>query len=110
VPAAERTPWRVLPDGVSITVRVSPKAGRDGVEGIDARADGSTVLKVKVRAAPSEGAANAALIRVLADALGIAPSRVALIAGATARIKRLKVEGEAAVLAAALARMAGGTR
>ena len=99
-------PWAVTADGLMVTVRVSPKAGRDAVDGIDARADGNAVLKVKVRAPPSEGAANAALIRVLADALGIAPSRVALVAGATARVKRLKVKGDAAALAAALARMA----
>ena len=46
-------PWLVEPDGLVLTVRLTPKGGRDGVDGIEARADGRCVLKVRVRAAAS---------------------------------------------------------
>ena len=51
------------------------------------------MLKARVRAAPSEGEANAALIRLIAKALGVPPRDVMLAAGATARIKRLAIVG-----------------
>jgi uncharacterized protein (TIGR00251 family) len=93
-------------DGVALTVRLVPKGGRDAIEGIETRPDGRCVLKVRVRALPSEGKANAALIRLLAGALGVAPGRVELDAGARARIKRLKIGGAPVALAAALEKIA----
>ena len=60
-----------------------------------------------MRSAPSEGAANAALIRLMAGALAVAPRNVSLAAGATARIKRLKIAGDGAALAAALGKIVG---
>ncbi len=100
-------PWQVAADGLALTVRLTPKGGRDAIDGVERMADGRSVLKVRVRAAPSEGAANDALVRLIAKALGIAPREVTLVAGATARIKRLAVAGDGAVLAAALARIVG---
>jgi uncharacterized protein (TIGR00251 family) len=100
--AEQAVPWLAAHDGVVLTVRLTPKCGRDAIDGIECMADGRAVLKVRVRAAPSEGEANAALVRVLARALGVAPRAVELIAGATARIKRLRVFGDAAVLSARL--------
>jgi uncharacterized protein len=94
--------WSPSAGGVTIAVRLTPKGGRDAIDGIETLADGSTVLKVRVRAAPHEGEANAALGRVLAKALGVPPGRVELAAGAASRIKRVKVVGEAAALGAAL--------
>jgi uncharacterized protein len=99
-------PWSAVADGLLITVRLTPKGGRDAIEGIDALADGRSVLKARVRAAPSEGEANAALVRLLAKALGVAPRDVVLVAGAGARIKRLKVLGAASALTAALEKIA----
>jgi uncharacterized protein (TIGR00251 family) len=90
-----------------ITVRLTPKGGRDAIEGYETLADGRTVLKVRVRAAPSDGEANAALGRVLAKALGVPPSRVDIVGGATSRIKRVHVSGDAAMLSAALEKIAG---
>jgi uncharacterized protein (TIGR00251 family) len=87
--------WRLAPNGVELTVRVTPKGGRDAIDGITALADGTCVLKVRLRAPPSEGEANAALIRLLAQALGVPQRAVSLVAGASARIKRLKIEGGA---------------
>jgi uncharacterized protein (TIGR00251 family) len=95
-------PWAVQVDGVVLTVRLTPRGGRDAIDGIEVLSDGRCVLKARVRAPASEGAANAELIRLIARALGVAPRNVALAAGATARIKRLAVAGEAAAIVAML--------
>ena len=95
-------PWTPTPGGLVLTVRLTPKGGRDGIDGIEQMADGRCVLKARVRAAASEGEANAALIRLLAKALGVAPRAVELSAGAGSRVKRLKIAGDRATLAAAL--------
>ncbi len=76
-----------------ITVRLTPRAGCDAIEGW--RDD---VLRVRVAAAPVDGAANAALIRLLAKALGVAASRVTIVSGATGRTKTVEVEGVDEVL------------
>ena len=99
-------PWRVAADGLVVSVRLTPKAGRDEIAGVEQRADGNAVLKVRVRAAAVDGAANEALIQLIGGTLGIAPRNVALVAGQTARIKRLKIEGDGPALAAAFERMA----
>src|SRR5262245_20524426 len=101
---AER-PWAATADGLILTVRLTPKGGRDAIDGIEAAADGKMVLKVRVRAAPSEGEANAALIRLIAKSLGVPPRAVTLIAGQTSRLKRLKIAGPAIALAESLERI-----
>ena len=88
--------------GLAVSVRLTPKGGRDAIDGIEQLADGRAVLKIRVRAAPSEGEANTALIRLVARALGVAPSQVTLAAGASARIKRLTIVGDGTALAAKL--------
>jgi uncharacterized protein YggU (UPF0235/DUF167 family) len=98
-------PWRVAQGGLELAVRVTPKGGRDALDGIAALADGTCVLKVRVRAAPSEGEANAALLRLLAGALGVPVRAVTLVAGGRGRVKRLRVDGAGAVLAAELERI-----
>ncbi len=85
-----------------LAVRLTPKGGRDAVDGIEQLADGRSVLKARVRAAASEGEANAALLRLIAKAMGATPRDVTLIAGATSRLKRLKIAGAGPALAAAL--------
>jgi uncharacterized protein YggU (UPF0235/DUF167 family) len=90
-----------------LAVRVTPKGGRDALDGIAELADGSCVLKVRVRAAASEGEANAAVIRVVAAALGVPGRAVSLVAGGRGRVKRLQVDGEGAALAAELERICG---
>jgi len=98
--------WTAAGDGVTVSVRLTPKSGRDSIDGVETLADGRAVLKVRVRAAPFEGEANAALGRVLAKALGVPPRSVAIVAGATSRIKRVKIVGDAAALVAALSKIA----
>jgi uncharacterized protein YggU (UPF0235/DUF167 family) len=98
-------PWAAQAGGVVLTVRLTPRGGRDSIDGIEMLADGRCVLKARVRVPPSEGEANAALIRLVARALGVAPRAVALTAGDTARIKRLHIAGEGHALAAALEKL-----
>jgi uncharacterized protein (TIGR00251 family) len=100
-------PWTAGRDGINVAVRVTPRGGRDAIDGIETLADGRAILKIRVRAAPSDGEANSALIRYLAKCVGVAPSRIRVAAGTTARIKRLEISGEPAALAATLEKIAG---
>src|SRR5215471_17388336 len=95
-------PWTVVPGGVALTVRLTPRGGRDSIDGIEVLSDGRCVLKARVRAPASEGEANAELVRLIARALGVAPRSIVLVAGATARIKRLTIAGEGATIVATL--------
>jgi uncharacterized protein (TIGR00251 family) len=97
-----RAPWLVSSDGIILSVRLTPRGGRDAVESVERLADGRSVLKVRVRAVASDSEANAALAKLLAKTLGVAVRDVSLVAGATARLKRVKVAGAAATLAARL--------
>jgi uncharacterized protein (TIGR00251 family) len=99
-------PWAVAAGGVALAVRLTPKGGRDAIDGIEQMADGRAVLKVRVAAPPSEGEANNALVRLLAKAMGVPPRDVALAAGATARVKRLTIAGDPVRLIAALEKIA----
>ena len=100
-------PWSLTANGVTLTIRLTPKGGRDAIDGIEVMSDGRTVLKVRVRAAPSEGEANAALIRLIAKTMGVPPRNVVLAAGATGRLKRLMISGDGPTLVAALEKIAG---
>jgi uncharacterized protein len=102
-------PWVQTADGVALDVRLTPRGGRDAIEGVERRADGHIVLKARVRAAPFEGQANDALCRLIAHALGLAPRQVEIAAGAGARIKRLRIAGDPRVLEAMLDRLSKGS-
>ena len=104
--ASDLAAWRAAPDALTMRVRVTPRGGRDAVEGLDKLSDGRAVLKVRVRAAPTEGQANAALGRILAKTLGVPPSRVAIVRGATSRTKQVKIVGDIAKLVAVLEKIA----
>lgn len=74
--------------GILIDVRVIPRSGRSGIAGVR---DGA--LLVRLNAPPVEGAANAELVAVIADALSVPKRAVAIVAGERARQKRVRVEG-----------------
>ena len=95
-------PWTVGADGVTLSVRLTPKGGRDAIDGVETLADGRCVLKARVRAAPTDGEANEALRRLVASALEVPLRAVSLDAGATSRVKRLGIAGAGPRLAAAL--------
>ena len=70
-----------------LTVRVTPRAGRDDVEGFDS----TGTLRVRVRAAPADGLANAAVAALLAKALGLPGRDVVLVRGGASRVKVFEV-------------------
>jgi uncharacterized protein len=76
-------------DAPVIALRVTPRSTRDAIEGVDEEGR----LRVRVTAAPLDGAANAAVTRLLATSLGVPKGAVSLVSGATSRIKRVRVEG-----------------
>ncbi len=102
-------PWTLTPGGLAVVVRLTPRGGRDAIEGIEQRADSQHVLKARARAAATEGEANAALVALLARAIGVPSRDVTLAGGATARIKRLTIAGHGPTLAAALEKAAQGS-
>lgn len=103
-------PWRPARgrDGIEIRVRLTPKSSRDAVEGIEPTADGPA-LKARVRAVPEDGAANAALIRLIAEWAGVAKSHVEVAAGHTSRVKVLRITGDADALDMRLAVLVSGS-
>lgn len=74
-------------------MRVTARGGRDAVEGWSRDEAGRPILKLRVAAAAAEGAANAAVVALVAKALGRPKGAVAILRGETARVKQLLVEG-----------------
>lgn len=72
--------------GSEISVRVSPRASRDQLE-LD---EGE--IRIRVTAPPEDGKANKAVRKILAKALGVAPTRLSLIRGETARQKVFRLD------------------
>lgn len=93
--------------GLVVTVRLTPKSGRDAVEGIATIADGREVLKARVRALPADGAANAALVNLISKSLRVPKSAIAVVSGPTQRLKQVRIAGDPADLSERLARLAG---
>jgi uncharacterized protein len=89
---------RASAGGIELFVRLTPKGGADRIEGVEQAADGRSHLKARVRAVPEKGAANKALERLVAGWLGVPAGTVSVIAGATSRLKTVRVEGDAAAL------------
>lgn len=75
---------------VLIPVHVTPKAGRDAVEGYVTDSAGKQWLKVKISAPPEDGKANKALLKLLAKEWGCAPSSLAVASGETSRHKLVR--------------------
>ena len=81
-----------------MAVRLQPKASRDEIVGIEAAPGQAPHLKIRVTAAPESGKANAALEKLLAKTLRIAPSLVSVVSGGKSREKSVMITGEGAVL------------
>jgi len=84
---------------IRLAVRLTPKGGRDAIEGWSEDAAGRRLLKARVAAPPEDGKANRALIVLIADALDVAKSKVAIVSGEGSRVKVLEVSGDAKLLA-----------
>jgi uncharacterized protein YggU (UPF0235/DUF167 family) len=93
-------PYRPTADGLLLTVRVTPNAGADRIGGVEMRADGQAVLRLRVAAVPDRGKANAAAIALLARALDLPKSGIELVSGDTARLKTLRLAGATSTLTA----------
>jgi uncharacterized protein (TIGR00251 family) len=79
---------------VSFPVRLTPKGGRDAIEGWIQGPDGKRYLKARVSAPPEDGKANDALIRLIAKALGVGKTKVRIVSGAASRMKLIEAETE----------------
>ena len=88
--------------GVLLPVRLTPKAGRDEIAGVE-DFGGEVVLKARVRAVPEDGRANAALEKLIAKWLGVPPSRVAVAQGGKSRLKQVAIDGDPTALSALVA-------
>jgi hypothetical protein len=74
-----------------LAVRVTPRSAKPGIGGWRTDADGRDELEVRVAEAPADGAANDAVIKLLAKALGISRSELTIISGTTSRHKRIAI-------------------
>lgn len=99
-------PWAAEADGLVVWMRLTPKGGRDAIDGVETLSDGRSVLKARVRAAPEDGRANAALIELLAKSLRAPKNAVSIRSGETSRVKKLFIAGDPAPYIDALARLA----
>jgi uncharacterized protein (TIGR00251 family) len=79
---------------ITFSVRVTPKGGRDAVDGWGRDAKGARILKARVSAPPDDGKANAALVSLLAKAFSVPRSAVMIMAGAASRNKRIRIDGD----------------
>ena len=98
-------PWRYSTGGVSVALRVTPRGGRDDIDGLETLADGRVVVKVRVRAIADGGEANRAVTELMARALGVPKARVRILSGTTSRLKQIAVDGDPAKLGEALRKL-----
>ncbi|WP_420138694.1 DUF167 domain-containing protein [Sphingomonas sp.] len=101
-------PWTAAKGGVLLAVKVTPRAARTQIVGIQLQADGRPALAVRVASPPVDGAANGALIAWLAKQLRVSRSAVSVRSGSTGRLKIVQIDGDAAGLAGALAALVDG--
>lgn len=94
--------WRPTGTGIEIAVRVTPRASRDLLS-----AGTPEHFAARLAAPPVEGAANAALVPLVASRFGVPRRAVTLIAGETSRLKRLSIEGDPTALAEIAASLYG---
>ena len=86
--------WALRADGIAIAVRVTPRSSRESLA-----AGTHDHFAARLTAPPVEGAANAALVPLVAKTFGVSKSAVTIVAGDTARLKRLQVRGDVTALA-----------
>ena len=98
-------PWRYSTGGISIALRVTPRGGRDDIDGIETLANGRSVVKVRVRAIADGGEANRAVTELLAKALRVPKANVKILSGATSRLKQVAIDGDPKLLGEALRKL-----
>ena len=103
------TAWRYSSEGVSIALRVTPRGGRDQIDGLETLSNGRSVVKVRVRAIAEGGEANRAVTELLANQLGVSKSSVRLLSGVTSRMKQVAVDGDPRILDGRLRKLTEAT-
>jgi uncharacterized protein len=98
-------PWRYSTQGISVALRVTPRGGRDDIDGLETLANGRVVVKVRVRAIAEGGEANRAVTELFAKALGVPKGKVRVLSGITSRLKQIAVDGDPVKLGDALRRL-----
>ena len=91
-------PYAAIEGGVRLALRLTPRASRNGVDGIVQDAEGRPLLKLRLAAPPVEGAANEALIAYLAKTLSLRKADIAIRSGETSRVKILHLAGDSAAI------------
>lgn len=92
-------PYAAVEGGVRLALRLTPRASKNGVDGIVQDAEGRPLLKLRLVAPPVDGAANEALIAFLAKTLSLRKADITIRSGETSRVKILHLAGDPAVLA-----------
>src|ERR1700709_2425841 len=98
-------PWRYSTHGISVALRVTPRGGRDDIDGLETLANGRTVVKVRGGAIAAGGGASRAVSEVLGKALGVPRARVRILSGTTSRLKQVAVDGDPTRLGESLRRL-----
>jgi uncharacterized protein (TIGR00251 family) len=99
-----RKPYRRTDEGIRLAVRLTPRGGRAGFDGVGRDADDTAFVRARVSAPPVDGRANRALVRLIARALDVPASRCEIVLGAKARQKTIGITGDPAALAKRLDR------
>lgn len=97
----------ITPGSVTLAVRATPKSSRSAIAGLLSLPDGSRALAIRIAAPPVDGAANAALIALLAKSLAVSRSDVRVVAGEASRLKRVRIDGDGPRIAERLTRIVG---
>jgi len=99
-------PYRLYGDHVRLSVRLTPGAGRNSIDGLETADDGSAYFKARVTAAAESGKANKALIELLSKSLRVPKSTISIAAGESARKKILRIDGDPEDLASRMTGLA----
>jgi hypothetical protein len=97
---ATLVPFAAVHDGLLLAIRTTPKASSNRIIGVIDDGHGGCALKVAVTAAPEDGRANAAVVRLLARELGLKPREFAIVQGEAKRSKVVALTGDPNSLAA----------
>ena len=95
-------PWRATLDGVAISCRLTPKGGRDGIDGVATLSDGARVLIARVRAPPRTARPTPRFARLIATRLGVPTRACGCSPAPKSRVKQIGVSGDPTELLARL--------
>lgn len=101
--------WSPRKNGVALRVRLTPGASRDAINGIEELADDTSALRASVRAQPHDGAANEALLALLAKQMSRRKTDLSLTGGRRARLKTILIAGPPGDIVGDLQALFGGS-